>query len=491
MFESAELGHSLEKDSYDREVLQLRPALLAAQYELLRAAKFPVILIVSGMDGAGKGDTVNTLAQWLDPRHFLTQALDAPSEEERQWPAMWRFWRALPPKGRIGAFLGSWYSVPIASRIKGKIRNAELDQALEEIAHFERMLADEGALILKFWLHLSKDRQKRRLKALEADPKTRWRVRATDWKHFKLYDRFCTLAERVLRETSTAHAPWAIVEGFDARYRQLTVGKALLAALRRRLEAPAAAVPAAPPATLPTADNLHLLRGLDLSLALTRKQYERQLERYQGKLNLLTRHKRFPRRSVVAVFEGMDAAGKGGAIRRVAAAVNARQLRVHPIAAPSEEERAQPYLWRFWRHVPRLGQIAIFDRSWYGRVLVERVEGYCTEYDWMRAYPEINDFEAQLVHSGAIVVKFWLHISLKEQLRRFKEREATPFKRYKITEDDWRNREKWPLYEQAVCDMVDRTSTTIAPWTLIEAEDKRCARIKVLKTLCRQIEERL
>jgi polyphosphate kinase 2 (PPK2 family) len=194
---------------------------------------------------------------------------------------------------------------------------------------------------------------------------------------------------------------------------------------------------------------------------------------------------------VIAVFEGMDAAGKGGAVRRITQAIDARLCSIIPIAAPSEEERAQPYLWRFWRNLPRRGRFAIFDRSWYGRVLVERVEGYCSEADWNRAYGEINDFEEQIVGSGGIVVKFWLSISQEEQLRRFQERQDSPFKRFKITEDDWRNRSKWGFYETAICAMLDRTSTEIAPWTLVASEDKYFGRIKILRTLCQRIEESL
>jgi AMP-polyphosphate phosphotransferase len=206
---------------------------------------------------------------------------------------------------------------------------------------------------------------------------------------------------------------------------------------------------------------------------------------------MLTRHPKFKYMSVIMVVEGNDAAGKGGCIRRVTGALDARMYQVIPIAAPSEEERAQPYLWRFWRHLPRKGRVTIFDRSWYGRVLVERVEGYCSEADWMRAYSEINDFEAQMVRHHLLVIKFWLTITKDEQLQRFEAREKTGFKRFKITEEDWRNREKWEEYEMAVCDMVDRTSTKLAPWTLVEANNKYFARIKVLKTLCEQIEAKL
>jgi len=270
------------------------------------------------------------------------------------------------------------------------------------------------------------------------------------------------------------------------------VGKMIHQAIRRRLDEPdEKPVEIHAPPMLPSIDRLHLLKTLDLSQRLEKKKYEEELGKYQGKLALLTRDPKFRDMTVIVVFEGNDAAGKGGSIRRITSALDARIYQVVPIAAPTEEERAQPYLWRFWRHVPRRGRVTIFDRSWYGRVLVERIEGYCSEGDWMRAYGEIIDFESQLVRHNMVVVKFWLTISKDEQLRRFKEREETGFKRYKITDEDWRNREKWDAYEQAICDMVDRTSTETAPWTLVEANDKNFARIKILKTLCDRIEGKL
>jgi polyphosphate kinase 2 (PPK2 family) len=185
----------------------------------------------------------------------------------------------------------------------------------------------------------------------------------------------------------------------------------------------------------------------------------------------------------------MDAAGKGGAIRRITAGIDARQYQVIPIAAPTEEERAQPYLWRFWRHIPRLGRFVLFDRSWFGRVLVERVEGFATEDAWSRAYREINEFEEQLSTNGIIICKFWLAVTKEEQMKRFKEREATERKRYKITPEDWRNRKKWDDYIVAASDMIDRTSTAYAPWTVVEANDKYSARIKVLETLTKRMRD--
>jgi polyphosphate:AMP phosphotransferase len=499
MFESAELGHKIDKATYDKEVPILRKELLDAQFDLAEQARFPVIILVGGVDGAGRGETVNLLNEWMDSRFLMTHGMGDPSDEEMERPMMWRFWRALPPKGKIGIFLGSWYTWPILNRVMGITKLADLDQSLERAKSLEKMLTDEGALIIKFWLHLSKDMQEKRLKLLEKNSKTRWRVTKRDWDHYKRYNKFLTVNESVLRHTSTAEAPWIVIEGSDDRYRSLTVGKVILESLRKRLtetskklgaketkEAKVTKVRAAP--LLPSIDKLNILETLDLAQKLEKKKFESELEKYQGKLAMLTRDPRFRDITVVAVFEGNDAAGKGGAIRRITSAVDARQYQVVPIAAPTEEERAQPYLWRFWRHVPRRGRIAIFDRSWYGRVLVERVEKFCTEFDWMRAYHEINEFESQLVRHQTVVVKFWLTISKEEQLRRFKAREKIGFKRFKITDEDWRNRDKWDAYEQAISDMVDRTSTEVAPWTLVEANDKNFARIKVLKTLCQRIE---
>jgi polyphosphate kinase 2 (PPK2 family) len=238
-------------------------------------------------------------------------------------------------------------------------------------------------------------------------------------------------------------------------------------------------------------DGRTVLSALDLSQSMGDREYKVALSKYQGRLAELARDPRFKSRALVLAFEGADAAGKGGAIRRITTALDARQFQVIPVAAPTEEERAQPYLWRFWRQLPRYDHMTIFDRTWYGRVLVERVEGLCTPAEWQRAYSEINDFEHELVESGTIVVKFWLQVSQEEQLKRFQAREQIAFKRFKITEEDWRNREKWNAYQLAICDMVERTSTGEVPWTLVESNDKQFARVKILRTLCERLEAAL
>jgi polyphosphate:AMP phosphotransferase len=489
MFEAAELGHVIDKETFKAEVAVLREALLQAQLELHEKCNFPVVILISGVDGAGKSETIHDLYEWMDARFLSTQAFSAPSDEESGRPFMWRYWRALPPKGWIHIFAGSWYSLPIARRISGEMDQAFFDQRIDQFNRFEAMLVNEGALVLKFWFHLSRDGQKKRLKALEKDPRTAWRVTQESWERLKTYDQLQDVASHLLRMTNTPWAPWIVVEGTDDRYRSLTVGKMLLNALQRRLsEAREPHYPVAPPITQKIG-TLDVLTALDLTQKLEKLDYRTRLARAQGRLADLARTPEFKKHSLVLAFEGQDAAGKGGSIRRLVAALDPRQYQVVPIAAPTEEERAQPYLWRFWRHIPLVGRTTIFDRSWYGRVLVERVEGFCSEADWLRAYTEINDFEHELVADGVIVIKFWLQISKEEQLRRFKEREQIAFKRYKITEEDWRNREKWEAYHRAVCDMVERTSTGAAPWTLVEAEDKNFARVKVLETVCRRLEE--
>ncbi len=489
MFESAELGHTVGKATFQKALPKLRQELLEAQHALLGQKAFPVIVLVAGVDGAGKSATVNALNAWMDPRHIHTHACAEPSDEELERPHMWRYWRALPPKGQTAIFDGSWYTWPIHQRAYGRIKEDRLDQDLEQIREFEQMLIDEGALVLKFWMHLSRKEQKKRLQSLEKDPKTRWRVTKRDWDHFERYETFRDVSERALRRTSLPGAPWFVVEATDHRYQELTVGHTLLEQLQARLQHPEPHGQDTRLAPHPASvDDLNVLRSLDLTQTIDPKRYETRLEELQGRLNLLTRHKRFAKHSVAMVFEGMDAAGKGGSIRRITQAIDARMYSIHPVAAPTEEERAQPYLWRFWRHLPRRGRVAIFDRSWYGRVLVERVEGFCSEGDWQRAYGEINAFEDQLVKSGSLVVKFWLSISQEEQLRRFQERQDTPFKRFKITDEDWRNREKWPQYEAAVCDMLTHTSSSLCPWTLVPTEDKRYGRIQILETLCDRLE---
>ena len=490
MLKTAELGREVSQKQYDAALPKMRARLLSAHFAL-RTQKFPVVVIVSGADGAGKGELVHRLNEWLDPRGVETQAFWQPTDEERERPPYWRFWRALPGRGRIGIFFGSWYSEPIVRRVYRDIKRSQFDSALDQIVAFEKMLADDGALILKLWLHLSRKEQKKRLKKLEKMGRTA----PDDWKHFKLYDRFTQISERALRRTNIPAAPWHVIEATDRRYRELTAGRILLNAIQQRMKEAgktvrASSVRVTGDASAKPAPNKSgsILDHVDLTRQLTAAEYAKKLEALQARLGRLGWAAHEKKRSMVMVFEGWDAAGKGSAIRRVTQAVDPRLYRVVGIAAPTDEERAHHYLWRFWRHLPRAGLSTIFDRSWYGRVLVERVEGFAPAADWSRAFGEINDFEEQLAQHGIVVMKFWVHISPAEQLRRFRERQHVAYKQYKITEEDWRNRKRWPEYKLAVDDLVAKCSTEFAPWTLVAGNDKKYARVQILRTIVKRLD---
>ena len=504
MFRTAELGQSIPKAEFKQKEPVLRRELLETQQRVLKAKNCPVIVVFAGVNGAGKGETVNLLNEWMDPRWLVTRAYDKPSDEEMERPEYWRFWRDLPAKGKIGLFLSSWYSRPVLDRVHNRIDEAEFNKLLERIINFEKALSDDGALILKFWMHLSKKGQKQRFRYLEKDELTSWRVDEVDWDNWRLYEQFEETAERVIMRTSTGTSPWCIVEGADQYFRSLTVGTIIRDEINKhldRLEASAVSDQESPDsastesdadsATLAHLKSSTVLDVMDMTLSLSKKEYKQQLQTYQAKLNQLQRRALKKKLSTILLFEGPDAAGKGGAIRRVTAALDARHVQVLPIAAPTDEEQAHHYLWRFWRYLSRAGRMTIFDRSWYGRVLVERIEGFASEEEWRRAYAEINEFEEMLTDNGILLMKFWIHITKEEQLNRFKQRELIPHKQWKLTDEDWRNREKWEDYEQAINDIIERTSTRIAPWTLIEGNNKQHARIKVIKTLCNRMEEAL
>jgi AMP-polyphosphate phosphotransferase len=490
MFEAVEVGSEVDKETYKSREPELREQLLAEQRRLANAP-LSVVVVISGVEGAGKSEFTNLLLEWMDSRGIETHAIWTPTDEEKSHPPMWRYWRILPAKGHLGIFLGSWYTVPILERVVGRKKDDDLDAALERINELERMLTSENTLVIKLWFHLSEKAQKKRLEKLESDPEQSWRVTKRDWRFFKHYKRFRRASERAVEKTSTAEAPWHVIDGADWRHRNIAAVEIVRDALRARLDR-LASQPApvlAPDASNPKESNV--LRALDLTKKLDDAEAEEKLLKSMGEIARHSRKLASKKGSLVLVFEGPDAGGKGGAIRRVTRALDARIYQVVPISAPTDEEQARPYLWRFWRHLPARGRVTIFDRSWYGRVLVERVEGFCPQEDWQRAYSEINAFERQLTDFGVIVVKFWLWITPEEQLRRFKDRQATAYKQYKLTQDDWRNRRKWDAYEAAACEMIERTSSEAAPWVAVEGVDKNWARVKVLQTVADRLAKEL
>jgi len=488
MFESAEVGRSVDKKEYAKRVAVLRERILKAQHALA-ATSLRLVVLVGGVEGGGKTEVARRFLDWMDPRGLQVEAYGEPSDEENERPEYWRYWRTLPAAGHGAILVGSWYTRPIVRRTFKDIGSGAFDQALDRAMAFEAMLVRESTVLVKLWLHLSKKEQKRRFEELESDRDTAWRVTKQDWGFSKKYDRFREVCERALTKTSVAEAPWTVVEATDRRHRDLAAGEAVADAIEGALAKAAKAAPKGEP-DRSKPPKVSVLSRLDLSRRLG-DDHAKKFEKQQTRVALLSRRLRKEGRSLICAFEGVDAAGKGGAIRRLLGAIDVRNARVMAVAAPTDEERAHPYLWRFWRNLPRLGRATIYDRTWYGRVLVERVEGFCARDDWKRAYAEIAAFEEELAESGVIVCKFWLQISPEEQLRRFRDRVKTPFKQYKITEDDWRNRAKWDAYQAAAVEMIEKTSAPDAPWTLIEAEDKRWARLRVMKAVADRLEEEL
>jgi len=489
MFASAELPQKMDKKTFKALEPEIREKLLAAQLQMVEKKDFATLILVDGLDGAGKGESIARLYAWMDPRHLVCNAYGEMMDEARLRPPLWRYWRDLPERGETAIVFGSWYQTLLKRRIYDEIDESDFAAELKRIQRFEQMLANEKILILKFWYVLPKEDQERRLKKI-SKRKNKARHIMSDWAALKNHDAAAKVGEKIILETSTGQAPWFVIPSQDAEYRDSALGQTVTRAIELKLADGEPTNVAAPP-VIGGVTRKSAVDAIDLSAKIGKSDYEKKREDLQEYLSEISDSKAFSKRGMILVFQGNDAAGKGGAIRRVIRPLDPRIYKVHPISAPSDEEKSRPYLWRFWRRVPRRGQIAIFDRSWYERVLVERVEGYAGHDDWLRAYSEINEFEEELSSFGYIICKFWLAISEDEQLKRFKAREETVYKQYKITDDDWRNRLKWDQYAIAAGDMVDRTSTSFAPWTLVSAENKKHARIKVLKTICDKLKEEL
>ncbi|MFM2483827.1 polyphosphate:AMP phosphotransferase [Celerinatantimonas yamalensis] len=501
MFEAAELGRSISKQDCKKLEPELREQLLLTQLAL-QQANVPVFILLEGVNSKDKGEVVNLLNQWFDTRGLEVNGFGSKTDGEARRPRFWRYWHNFPARGRIGLFYGSWYSGELIKRSTKQQKKAAFDTHMQRIQALETTLARDGALILKFWLHSSKATQKSRLKELKAAHKKGWKSSHADFQILTHYSRYIRSAERAVRLTDQAIAPWYVIDAEDDNYRNLTVIKQIITTVDTHL----ANIPLASQATeaISSPTNVSqaeqkpdtpteptILSLLNQSQAGEPEHYHKHLAKLQEKLTRLSWQAYHKNISFILVFEGWDAAGKGGAIRRIMQAVDARIARVISIAAPTDEEIAHHYLWRFWRHIPASGKHTIYDRSWYGRVLVERVEGFAKDNEWRRAYTEINNFEEQIIHHGSLLLKFWLHIDQQEQLQRFKARENIPYKQYKLTDDDWRNRNHWQDYETAVNDMVVHTSTDYAPWSLIAANNKHHARIAVLEELCDKLEKKL
>lgn len=499
MLEQIDLTKKMSKKEYKARMDVLETELSRLQRSC-KNEKIPVMIVFEGFGAAGKGYQIGKLIQALDPRGFYVNSTGKESEEEHMHPFLWRFWTRTPAKGQIAIFDRSWYRKVLIDRFDGITPERRMAKAYQEINTFERQLTSDGTIIIKLFLCIDQKEQKKRFKKLMDSKSSAWRVSKDDLKRNVHFDTYKKMNDEMLEHTDTSYAPWTLVESMDREFATVkiytAVIRALQAALKKKNELPETLPPSPENMTASECSGDEVLRTsslqkVDLTLSLTREEYKVRLSELQSKIAVL--HGELYRRRIPVVigFEGWDAGGKGGAIKRLTEKMDPRGYRVHPTASPNDIEKVHHYLWRFWNNIPKDGHIAIFDRTWYGRVMVERIEGFCTTREWQRAYQEINDMEAHLAQHGTIVLKFWIQIDKDEQERRFKERMDNPEKQWKITDEDWRNRQKWDEYEKAVDEMLVRTSTTYAPWTIVEGNSKYYARIKVLETVVNAMEERL
>ncbi len=496
MLKQLDLDLSLEPNLYKTEIEDLMQQLQILQRHCWEK-KLPMIIVLEGWAAAGKGALVKKVIGYMDPRGFAVHPIWPQTIQEQQYPFLWRFWQKLPHYGSIGLFYHSWYTHVLEDRLFKRVIPAQVPGVMAHINAFERQLYDDGCAIAKFWIHLSQKELRKRLKTYAKDPLHAWRVRDEDWKQVKRYTQYATFAEDMIIQTSTGFAPWTLVEGNCQRWAQVKVLQTIAATLREALDRHQSLVipPPLPPQETLAPTEPDFLSRVDLHASLSRQEYQKRLKQAQVRLQELQLKIFKAKVPVLVLFEGWDAAGKGGAIKRLTDNLDPRSYEVTPFAAPTAEEKMHHYLWRFWRHLPIAGKIGIFDRTWYGRVLVERIEGFATDGEWRRAYREINELESMLTdraatpqeYGGYVLVKFWLHISPEEQLQRFQSRRDDPFRQYKLTEEDWRNREKWALYQVAVNQAIARTHTPHAPWTVVPGNDKRYARVMVLETVIEAI----
>ena len=486
MFEKFDLTKTVDDKTFETSLPVLKEKLGILQ-RTLRDQNIPTIIVIEGWNASGITMSTHEIIQSLDPRGFTLHATDKPGDEERARPFLWRFWVKTPETGRIAIFARSWYSRALAEKLSNVSWKKLLKDEIISINNFERQLTDSGAIIIKFFLHINKDEQKMRLLERERNPLTAWLVTPRIWDFHHHYDTYLPIIDEFIENTDTMYAPWHVIEATDRKYTILKVYSYLIKTLEKR----AAAIPGEQSRKgktkgIASFPKNPVQRRSSAVSSHSKEECQRMLDNLQ--IEMLELHYILFKRKIpfIIVYEGWDAAGKGGNITRLARHMNPLGYDVVPVSAPNDYEKNHHYLWRFIRHFPEAGHFAIFDRSWYGRVLVERVEGLCSEPEWQRAYQEINEMEMDYVNSsGGGIVKFWLEIDRDEQLKRFRQREADPLKHFKITEDDWKNREKWDLYEPAVNEMLARTNNRYAPWIVIESDDKWYARVKTLKNVIR------
>lgn len=462
---------------------------LSRQQMQIKDNRIPVLVLMEGWGTAGKGSTIGQVIQNIDPRFFKVASLDKPSEEEKRKPFLYRYFANIPEAGKFMFLDSGWMDEITKAALYEDISHRAYELRIDSIRRFERQLTDNGYLVMKFFCHISEEEQKKRIDTLKGSIDTSWRVSSHDKWQNKHYSKCMELYDQYLEATNTPSSPWYVVDAKSKKWAWLQVLETLTEGIDIAMQNRKLAVPLLQ--NVFPLKKMPRLSDISLDKEIGEMEYKEELDVLQKKLREL--HNRIYRRRVpvIIVYEGWDAAGKGGNIKRITEALDPRGFEVHPIASPQPHEKARHYLWRFWTRLPKTGHIAIFDRSWYGRVMVERLEGFCSENDWKRAYHEINEFEKELHDWGAVIIKFWVQIDKDTQLERFTMRQNTPEKQWKITDEDWRNREKWDGYETAVNEMIQKTSTVYAPWHILESVDKKYARMKALKIVIEQIESKL
>ena len=510
MLESINLHKTMMLEEYKPEIKILKEKMEVLQ-QTVKEAGLPVIIVVEGWSASGKGKGIAKLIESLDPRNFKVHSTVAPTTEEKRKPFLWRHWSKIPVRGQLAIFDRSWYQDVLIAVEEDHITEEQILQRADSIKTFEKQLTDDGYLIIKLFLHISQKEQTKRLKSLASNKDTAWRVTEKDWKKNERYENYYNAFDGMLQYTNTEYAPWHVLSSHDKRFKTVEMYKVVVESIEEALKAKKVAetpveeveeneneeiIPVVASTQFFVENRFSLVKmpklsDINLDKMVEEERYKQVLKEKQKRLSVLHNRLYHEKVPVVIVYEGWDAGGKGGNIKRISEALDPRGYEVIPVAAPNKFEFDHHYLWRFWKQLPKTGHFGIYDRSWYGRLMVERIEGFCKEEDWKRAYQEINEFEKELHDWGAIILKFWLHISPEEQLARFTDRMNTPEKQWKITDEDWRNREKWPAYEEAVNDMIQYTSTDFAPWTIIEGNDKRFARLKAITTLIDTIESAL